>query len=231
VIANRRISLDVTKKISQGEIMNSRVLLLWMAVMSTTAYGQVIRCTDAATGKVTYSDRQCDTGSTGALVERKKTAEEIKTQRLIAAEANERKYLNQIREMEARQRAEAAAPAPMPVQQPVPDKSSSYECRRAQRDHETVSSIVSGTDELRRNRINASTMNVNAACGLQTELIQPPTVIVNNISRKQPVTISRCDSGFCYDNQGGAYRRNGPDYLLGPSGNTCHRSGAYWTCQ
>lgn len=82
--------------------------------------------------------------------------------------------------MEIQQEARQQAPAV--AQQSPPDKPTSYECRQARKNHETVSSIRTGTVEERRNRINSSTVTVNATCGLSTELIQLPSrpVIIEN---------------------------------------------------
>ncbi len=148
---------------------------LAIACAAIPASAQVHRCKDA-TGRTIYADVPCAAGQTGAMVERQKSREEILEERLQAAEANERKLRQQANEQESLQRLNPPAPA---VQQNAQqDKASSYECRLAQREHETVSSIRSGTEEGRRNRINSSTLKVNTACGLQTEMIQPPVRII-----------------------------------------------------
>jgi hypothetical protein len=105
-------------------------------------------------------------------------------------------------------------------------QSPSYECRKAVQNHETTSSSRTGTAEERRNRINASTVNVNAVCGMQTELMQAPARQDN----ARPVTFTHCDPGFCYDNLGGVYHRVGPGSMTGPNGVACHWSGTSWTC-
>lgn len=57
----------------------------------TTAQAQVLRCTDARTGAVTYTDDACPSGSNVREVEPRKTPEEIARERAQAAEALERK--------------------------------------------------------------------------------------------------------------------------------------------
>ena len=153
--------------------MHWKIITACLAIscIAAPAAAQVHRCKDAA-GKTIYSDAPCMAGQSGALLERQKSREEILEERLQAAEANERKYRQQAAERESESRITAnTPPAPQSVQQ---DKSSSYECRKAQQDHETVSSIRTGTAEERRNRINSSTIKVNTTCGIQTEMIQPP---------------------------------------------------------
>lgn len=207
-----------------------RLVFFIIAMMAVAAQAQVIRCTNPKTGQVTYSDRQCDSGHSGALVERRKSHEEVMSDRVLAAEANEQKYRRRLAEMEIQRQAGQQAPAV--AQQSPPDKSTSYECRQSRKDHETVSSIRTGTAEERRNRINSSTVTVNATCGLSTELVQPPArpVIIDNRPAGRPSHITRCDAGFCYDNFGGVYHRSGPGFMTGPNGRTCHGSGAAWTC-
>ncbi len=49
--------------------------------------------------------------------------------------------------------------------------------------------------------------------------------------QSQPALVfTSCDSGFCYDNQGGVWHKNGPNYLNGPNGRTCNLSGGFWSC-
>jgi hypothetical protein len=115
----------------------------------------------------------------------------------------------------------------MPSQQASADKSNSYECRLAQKNHETTASSASNSKSI----INASTMKVNAACGLSTEMIQePPRKRQLNNQANNPTTITHCNSGFCYDNLGGVYHRNGPNFMTGPNGQACHGAGTAWNC-
>ena len=210
--------------------MRWKMIFVCLAIACTAApaSAQVYRCNDAA-GKTIYSDAPCPAGQSGALVESRKSREEILEERLQAAEANERKYRQQAAEREQQQemRAKAAVSEPSVPQ----DKSASLACRQAQRDHETVSSSRSGTEEERRNRINASTVNVNAACDMQTEMIQPPPLFVAPArQRRRAVGNSHCDRGFCDDNPGAVHKKTGPGLLVMPGGKTCYRAGGTLTC-
>ena len=60
---------------------------LCVAWIGTAAQAQVVRCTDPATGKVTYTDGKCAGGTTAREVEARKTPEEIQREREQAAEA------------------------------------------------------------------------------------------------------------------------------------------------
>lgn len=216
--------------------MRRFTLLLLAALAFTSAHSQVLKCTNPKTGAVTFSDAPCDSGERGVVVQQRRSAAEIEADNQRAAEANERKYRQRMAE-QGRQRQ----PSPMeePMRQPAAqDKSQSYACQRAMRDHDVISSSITGTAEQRRNRINASTSGMNAACGLSTEMIQPPPRVVAPLPREMhrpppplPETgFTHCDGGFCYGNQGGVYHRNGPDHMTGPNGASCNRSGSNWLC-
>ena len=45
-----------------------------------------------------------------------------------------------------------------------------------------------------------------------------------------PTRMSRCNGGFCYDEQGNTYHRNGDNFLTKPGGGTCFRVGNMWNC-
>ena len=206
----------------------STVTFFAIVAVCVPAVAQVHRCKDVA-GKTIYSDTPCATGQAGMMIERQKSRVEILEERLQAAESNERKYRERALEqqMQSQQSASQAA-ARQPEQK---DKSLSYECRQAQREHETVSSIRTGTDEERRNRINSATQKTNASCGLQTEMLQPPAkIIVPAHVDPRPAIFTNCNAGFCYDNKGGVYHRNGPNFMTGPNGRVCHRAGNMWNC-
>ena len=210
--------------------MQRFIMTALIALAACAAQGQVVRCTNPATGHTTYSDRPCDSGHPGKLVEQRRSQEEIALERRQAEQANQRKRQDQLNEAQSRQAVSQSLPAV--AQQVSVDKSASYECRQARKDHETVSSIRTGTTEERRNRINSSTLSVNAACGLSTELIQPPArrPIIDNRSVGRPANFTRCDAGVCYDNLGVVYHRQGPGFMTGPNGQACHKSGATWVC-
>lgn len=207
--------------------MRRFILILLVATASLAAQAQVIKCTNPKTGAVTFSDAPCDSGQGGVVVQKRRSAGEIEADNQRAAEANERKYQQQAVEQDRQVRS---PPQERPMQQQnQPDKSQSLACQRAQRDHEVISSSITGTEEHRRNRINASTVSVNAACGTRTEMIQPPTVLQRPIHNRV-VVMSHCGSGFCQDGQGRVYHQNGPDHLTGPGGISCVRAGGSWAC-
>lgn len=206
--------------------------LFFLAPLGSSA--QVTKCVDQKTGRVTYVDTQCSDRGAGTLLERQQTPQEIQAERLQALQASEKEYLDQVRRADTKfQERRVAQPAAFAQQLPSSDKSTSFECKKAQKDWETVSAIRSGAAEYRRNRINAEILKVNAECGTQTALMQAPaTVKINNYSGNppKPTTFTNCNEGFCYDNLGGTYARSGSEVLVGPNGRTCNRAGVAWVC-
>lgn len=112
------------------------------ALAALSAHAQVVRCTDARTGKVTYTDGACSSGEAAREVEPRRSPQEILIDRQLSAEALERKQQQQQADREAadaetrrtaeRNRARAAN-APLPQ-----DYARSPECARARRSYEQV---------------------------------------------------------------------------------------------
>jgi hypothetical protein len=116
--------------------------LVVLACAALAAQGQVVRCTDARTGKVTYTDGACSGGEAAREVEPRRSAQEILLDRQLSAEALERKQQRQQAESEAAQ-AEARRAADMDraraAQGTQPqDYARSPECARARRNYETL---------------------------------------------------------------------------------------------
>ncbi len=203
--------------------------LIAISALALPTMAQVHKCKDAS-GKTIYSDAPCAASQSGALLERQRTQSEIAQERMQAAEANERKYRAQAARQEAQvfEQQQQRQAIPAGGQAAVQDKSSSRECKEATKDLEFVSSIRTVTQDEKRMRTNAAIARVNASCGSNTQLMQePPKVIV----RPSPhsANITNCNGNFCYDDQGGVYNRSG-NFMTGPSGRACHRTGTTWNC-
>ena len=206
--------------------------MIAIAALSLPASGQVHRCKDA-TGHLTYSDQPCDAGKSGGVIERQKSREQILEDRLQAAEANERKYRAQGAERErlvfdqqqqqsqAQQRQDREAATKLAPQ----NLAASRECKSAKNDLEFASRLPTKPKADKQARMNAAIAKVNASCGSNTELIQEPLR-----RSRHPANITHCDSGFCYDSNGGVFHKAGPDFMTGPDGRTCNRAGDMWLC-
>lgn len=194
-----------------------RGIIFILMLCTSTAHAQVNRCTDTKTGKITYSDTLCDTRQKSAFLEARKSEAELWEIQRQADEANERKY---------RQQAIEQANAPVFQQRNRRNSADSYECRLAQKNYETTSSSATRNKDV----ANSYLAKVNAACGTTTEPSAEPVLRVRPRPSPQPSTFTHCDTGFCYDNTGGVYTRNGDDFLIAPNGRTCFRTGAMWNC-
>jgi hypothetical protein len=190
---------------------------------------QVVRCTDAATGKVTYTDGACQGGAAAREVEPRKSAAEIQQERAQAAEALERKQQRLQAEAAAQAQSVRNTPVPAPETQ-RPDYARSPECTRSRRNLETtISAGNAGTYE-QNLRIEAAQRQVDLDClGPQafTELernrsarpmIVPPATIVLPPRHPRPVPppvavppappkFTHCNVFRCYDAQGNSHPR------------------------
>ena len=106
-------------------------------------HAQVLRCTDARTGAVSYTDGDCRTGSKVQEVEPRRSSEDIERDRAQAAEALERKQQRLQNDLAAA-RLEAERDGQRAQQQQQQraieaDPAGSPECTRARRQFEAVS--------------------------------------------------------------------------------------------
>jgi Domain of unknown function (DUF4124) len=202
-------------------------LVLALAMACLSAFAQVYRCPDKATGKLTYSDAPC---SDGQQIVRQRTPEE----RLLDAEradlARQRIQLSNERAAVQQQQSDLASQPRYPgPSQPAVDP---FLCRKAEREVNVASNTQSGSPTDKRRRMNAAIIAMNNACGKNTELIQEPskTVVTGPPDAPKPTAITNCRGGICRDNTGGVYYRSGKGFMTGPSGKTCHRAGVNWIC-
>ena len=111
------------------------------ALLSVATPAQVVRCTDARTGTVTYTDGDCAAGSRAREVQARQSAEDIAQERAQAAQALEQKQQRlqaeaaqlqlQAERQALREREQAARAAP--AQGPAQDHARSPECARSRR--------------------------------------------------------------------------------------------------
>lgn len=188
---------------------------------------QVIRCTDPATGKVTYTDADCRRGEAAREVEARKSPQEITQEREQAAEALERKHERQ--QMEARQRrdaqqAERAARAGQPAA--GSDPAYSLECQRARKSLQDLLPTLGQGMYDEQARLDTAQRQADLACLSPAEYARiersrgyrssysppyygPPVVVVPPrpavpTPRRE---ITHCNVFRCYDAQGNTYPR------------------------
>lgn len=104
-----------------------------------SAQAQVVRCTDAATGKVTYTDGKCPSNATALEVQARRTPEQIQQEREQAAQAVAQKN-HRLQAQEAAAQAEALRNAQQNQARPaaLPHYARSPECARSRRSLDAV---------------------------------------------------------------------------------------------
>ncbi|AOG23806.1 DUF4124 domain-containing protein [Acidovorax sp. RAC01] len=201
-----------------------------LALAATVVQAQVVRCTDPATGKVTYTDGACQSGASAREVEARKSPADIQRERAEAEQALERKQQRLQAEAAAQAQAARNAPAPAPTAQPRPDYARSPECARSRRNLDTaISAGDAGTYE-QNQRVEAAQRQVDLDClgpAAYAELektramrpvVVPPTTIVLPPRHPRPVPppvvapptppkFTQCNVFRCYDSQGNSHPR------------------------
>ena len=235
--------------------------LLWVCALGlgAAAHAQVVRCTDARTGKVTYTDGICASDSTVREVEARKTPAEIQLERELAAEALERKQLRQQAEADAAEAdahrqaelnraraAQAAAAAPQPH-----DYARSPECARSRRNLDIVASGITRSTHEQEIRLEAAQRQVDMDClgpagyaEVEKARAAQPRVVVVPPARHRPLYpapfphagppqpprhLTQCGDWRCTDNRGDTYPRTGPGRFPGPGG-VCRSNGGQAPC-
>ena len=232
---------------------------LCAAWMLASAQAQVVRCTDARTGKVTYTDGVCQGGAAAREVEPRKSPAELQQERELAAEALERKQQRLQAEATAAETdalrnaerdraraAQAAAAAPQPQ-----DYARSPECARSRRNLDMVASGLSRSTYEQELRLEAAQRQVDLDClGPQgyaevekARANQPRVVVVPSVGNRPlypdpfpqvgrpppPPRLTQCGDFSCTDSQGNRYPRAGPGRLPGPAG-VCRSAGGQAPC-
>lgn len=177
--------------------MHMRLLTtaIFTVLFALPAAAQVFQCKDAS-GKSTFSDSPCSSTDAGALIQRKKSDDEISRERADAAQANEQKYQRQLNEMQQRQIESQQRVIEQQARQttaPAPEQlGASLQCKQARKELEFVSSIRAISQDEKRMRTNAAITSVNAACGSNTPLMQEPPKVIGtprvSHSIQQPVS-------------------------------------------
>ncbi|MCW5235435.1 DUF4124 domain-containing protein [Verminephrobacter eiseniae] len=183
------------------------------------ARAQVLRCTDAGTGKVTYTDGACASDARVRQVQPRRTPEEIQQERAQAAEALARQQALRDTQNEREQLASKPPKAAEP-----PDHARSPECARSRRHlEETVRSGTSGDTYEQNVRLGVAQRQMDLDClgpkayadlekaRAARPMVIPPVVLSppqNPIPadpappRKQ---MTQCNVFRCYDRQGRSY--------------------------
>lgn len=203
---------------------NRRVLGMALAALclaAAPAHGQVLRCTDARTGAVSYTDGGCDTGGKVEQVLPARSAQALALEREEAAQAIARK--------EQRLREEAATAALIPV--PATPPAAVNETPRCGQSRQQLQTLLArpGRDGLAYSQqLAAAQQQVEIDClGPQAyrELEQArsrnsaplaPVIVIPPLRPTRPLPppvqpprpqITHCNVFRCHDRQGNIYPR------------------------
>jgi hypothetical protein len=194
------------------------ILLALAFALASPTYAQVNRCKDSS-GKTIYSDKPCDTGHTGRQIERQRTQAEIYQEREQAYTADVRKQQRNMAEQQ-REWEEQSRRAPQYQQAPiVRHLGNDWAQRKALENAATSAGSISNSGGKWDRAAEAERAREREEQARRREAQMP-----------KPTGITNCSGGFCHDNQGGVYHRSGPNFMTGPNGQTCHRSGNFWNC-
>ena len=210
-------------------------------VLASPVYGQVHRCTDA-TGKLSFSDRPCDSGQSGALIQRKRSQDAIQQERMQAVEAQFQKEMR--RTMEAPQIDQA----PMQATAPASPTVNQWACRKAKDNYQTTAGGNFRNVLEKAKTLQEVEQRVNKACGTnQNEYANPQAIADHDrqqkearraaIERSMPEAapmhkeINRCSGQYCYDNAGQSYHSIGNGQIRSNDGTTCTMSAGKYRCQ
>ena len=197
-----------------------------------TASAQVLRCTDARTGKVTYTDAACDGGAQSREVQPRKSPEELAQERAQGEEAAQRmrerlateaaaaqqRETQQAREEREARRAQQGASAA--------DYANSAACANARRALDAVAASTSRSADDASARLETAQRQMDFSClgpegyaraeaaranRPQVVVVQPPAWPVHPRPPHRPNRpyIKECTSFTCTDNNGKRYPRTG----------------------
>lgn len=207
-------------------------LLLGWALIAGTAQAQVMRCVDAKTGEVTYTNGRCISGEMSTQIQAAQSAEEIASERANASQARERSKAQMARdeaqrrqreeqerkEREAAERAQARA---------VANLENTAACRQARERYNAILAEASPDPATWGERSQAAQAQMEMNClgaAAYQQLQQSRALQPNAINRPQwgygypyryppahptpsqpPAKIVNCNVFRCYDNRGGVH--------------------------
>ncbi|MGP1630430.1 MAG: DUF4124 domain-containing protein [Giesbergeria sp.] len=199
------------------------------------AQAQVLRCTDAHTGKVTYTDSACDSGTRGLEVQPRQSPEELALERAQGEEAAQRmrerladeaaaaqqRESQQVRDEREARRAQREAGAV--------DYANSAACANARRALDAVAANATRIGEDSPARLETAQRQMDFSClgpegyarteaarasRPQVVVVQPPAWPMRPRHPHNPPQLDRpyikeCSSFTCIDSNGKRYPRTG----------------------
>lgn len=198
--------------------MRAILIGLLLCGASAVAQGQVFKCADDRTGKISYSNVPCHGTNSGREIR-------VQENSLDTSGAREQAMRRELNELRSRVQAMEQAPAAQP---PVANRMDSEECRQARRSYD----IEAGSMTRNKSTVEAKRSAMYGACGMR----EPDRVEINNRYEVTPRRssnnhITNCDAGGCWDDEGGRYTRGAGDtYFPSQGGGACQMIGGRMQC-
>ena len=205
--------------------------LIGTALLALAAHGQVVRCTDARTGVVSYTDGDCPSGSKAREVLARQTPKEVEQERAQAAQALEHKQqrlqaeaaaARLDAEQSAQRQREAAAYAAATRTRPQ-DYARSPECARARRNLDMAASSTAPSAYGQEAPLQAAQRQMELDClgpeaYAEIEKSRPAAPVILLPPQRPhwtrpmpppppPPRFTHCNVFRCYDSQGRSYTR------------------------
>ena len=207
-------------------------LALGLGGLAMNVHAQVMRCTDARTGEVTYTNGRCISGEASAQIQAAQSPEEIAQERASASKARELsqsqmardEMLRRKREESERKEREAAARAQA---RSGGSLENSAACQQARARHNAILAEANPDVSTWGERSQAAQAQMEMSCLGATayqQLQQSRALQPNAINRpwghgygygharppvqplpQQPAKIVNCNVFRCYDNRGGVH--------------------------
>ena len=207
-------------------------LLLGWVLIAGTAQAQVMRCVDAKTGEVTYTNGRCISGEMSTQIQAAQSAEEIAAERANASQARERSKAQmardeaQRRQREEQERKEREA-AEKAQARAVANLENTPACRQARERYNAILAEASPDPATWGERSQAAQAQMEMNClgtAAYQQLQQSRALQPNAINRPQwgyghphrdpparpapskpPAKIVNSNVFRCYDNRGGVH--------------------------
>lgn len=189
---------------------------------------QVMRCTDPATGKVTYTNAECERGTASKQVEARKSAEQIQQEREQAAQALAARRERDQAESHSPAQPRGGADNPRTATAAGSDPAYSVQCQQARRALQEVNASLGRGMYDEQSRLDQAQRQADLACLSPAAYSEaersrspqrtaayptypyytPPVVVAPRPPRPQPApAITNCNVFRCYDGKGNTYPR------------------------
>ena len=207
--------------------------LMLLGLQAAPAHAQIMRCTDAKTGEVTYTNGRCISGEASTQVKPAQSAEEIAQERAAAAKARELSQAQISRDEALRRKREEAERKEREAAEKAQARAggnnleNSPACIQARQHYNTILAEANPDPATWGERSQAAQAQMEMSCLGATayqQLQQSRALQPNAINRPQwgygypnrypparptpsqpPAKIVNCNVFRCYDNRGGVH--------------------------